>query len=92
MERASLALCIAAALSVQPRAALAAKATVVLYNDGNLARPAETVVIPFAAVKKALPDLMFDQVDRARRQGVGHPIASHRDETCTTKAPPNTTT
>ncbi|MFC4314451.1 DUF4861 family protein [Steroidobacter flavus] len=58
----SRALCVAAALSLQATSALAAKATVVLYNEGKLERPAETVVIPFAAVKKALPDLMFDQV------------------------------
>ncbi|WP_129780644.1 DUF4861 family protein [Peristeroidobacter soli] len=56
------ALLIATALSLQPTAVLAAKATVVLYNEGKLARPAETVVIPFAAVREALPDLIFDQV------------------------------
>ncbi len=52
----------AAALSLHAPATLAAKATIVLHNDGKLARSAETIVIPFAAVKKALPDLIFDQV------------------------------
>lgn len=50
------------ALSLQAATAFASKATIVLHNDGNLARPAETIVIPFAEVKKALPDLLFDQV------------------------------
>jgi hypothetical protein len=45
-----------------PAAAFAAKATVVLHNDAKLARPAETIVIPFADVKNALPDVAFDQV------------------------------
>jgi hypothetical protein len=45
-----------------PAAALAGKATIVLHNDAKIARPAETIVIPFAEVKKALPDIAFDQV------------------------------
>lgn len=45
-----------------PAAAFAGKTTVVLHNDAKIARPAETIVIPFAAVKKALPDVSFDQV------------------------------
>lgn len=62
MSRHAVTLAIVAALSLQATTAFAAKATIVLHNDGNLARPAETIVIPFAEVKKALPDLMFDQV------------------------------
>jgi hypothetical protein len=62
MARTSLVLSIAAALSLQATTALAAKATIVLHNDAKLSRPAETVVIPFAEIKKALPDLIFDQV------------------------------
>jgi hypothetical protein len=58
----TLALAIAAALSFAAPAALASKATVVLHNDARIARPAETIVIPFAEVKKALPDVAFDQV------------------------------
>lgn len=45
-----------------PVAAFPGKATVVLHNDAKLARPAETIVIPFADVKKALPDVAFDQI------------------------------
>ncbi|GFE79944.1 DUF4861 domain-containing protein [Steroidobacter agaridevorans] len=62
IERTALALGIAAALSLSAQDALAAKATIVLHNDAKLARPAETIVIPFTEVKKALPDLVFDQV------------------------------
>lgn len=42
--------------------AFAGKATVVLHNDARLARPAETIVLPFADVKRALPDVAFDQI------------------------------
>jgi hypothetical protein len=56
-----LAWSVAAAL-MQASVALAGKATVVLHNDTSVARPAETIVIPFADVKKALPDVAFDQV------------------------------
>ena len=62
IRRTALALGIAAALGLSAQAALAAKATIVLHNDARLARPAETIVIPFTEVKKALPDLTFDQV------------------------------
>lgn len=62
IKRTALALGIAAALGFSAQPALAAKATVVLHNDAKLARPAETIVIPFVEVKKALPDLTFDQV------------------------------
>lgn len=62
IERTALAIGIAVALSLSAQAALAAKATIVLHNDARLARPAETIVIPFTEVKKALPDLTFDQV------------------------------
>jgi hypothetical protein len=62
IKHTALALGIAAALSLSAQAALAAKATLVLHNDAKLARSAETIVIPFAEVKKALPDLTFDQV------------------------------
>jgi hypothetical protein len=62
IKHTALALAIAAALSLPAQATLAAKATLVLHNDARLARSAETIVIPFAAVKKALPDLSFDQV------------------------------
>jgi hypothetical protein len=53
---------IASVLSFHASAALASKATIVLHNDTKVARPAETIVIPFAEVKKALPDVAFDQV------------------------------
>ena len=53
---------IAAILSLHASAALASKATIVLHNDAKLARPAETIVIPYSEVKKALPDVAFDQV------------------------------
>ncbi len=43
-------------------AAFAGKATIVLHNDAKISRPAETIVIPFADVKRALPDVTFDQV------------------------------
>lgn len=49
-------------LSFQAAPALASKASLVLHNDARLARPAETIVIPFSDVKKALPDVAFDQV------------------------------
>jgi hypothetical protein len=45
-----------------PAVAFAGKATIVLHNDARIARPAETIVIPFGDVKKALPDVAFDQV------------------------------
>jgi len=38
------------------------KATVVLHNDARVARSAETIVIPFADVRKLLPSVTFDQV------------------------------
>lgn len=57
-----IAVAVAAALSFVAPAALASKASVVLHNDAGIARPSETIVIPFAEVKKALPDLQFDQV------------------------------
>ncbi|MBM0104766.1 DUF4861 family protein [Steroidobacter sp. S1-65] len=59
---AGLASAIAAVLSLHAPAALASKATIVLHNQGKLARTAETIVIPYAEVKKALPDVAFDQV------------------------------
>ena len=62
IERAALALCVAAVLSLHASPAAAAKATLVLHNDAKIDRPAETVVVPFAAIKAALPDLIFDQV------------------------------
>ncbi len=73
MSRVALTLSIAAALSLQATTALAAKATIVLRNDGKLARPAETIVIPFADSEKALPDLIFDQVIVRDDQGHRHP-------------------
>jgi Domain of unknown function (DUF4861) len=36
--------------------------TITIHNEGSLARPAETIVVPFAEVKKRLPGVMFDQV------------------------------
>lgn len=69
IKHAALALGIAAALGLPAQAAFAAKATIVLHNDAKLARPAETIVIPFAAVKQALPDLSFDQVIVRDAQG-----------------------
>jgi len=62
IKRAALAFSIAAALGLSAQSALAAKATIVLHNDARLARPAETIVIPFAEIKQALPDLTFDQI------------------------------
>jgi hypothetical protein len=53
---------VAVVLSLHAVAALASKATIVLHNEGGLARPAETIVIPFSEVKQALPDVAFDQV------------------------------
>ncbi|WP_116810532.1 DUF4861 family protein [Steroidobacter cummioxidans] len=61
-RHAALAMAVSAALGLHAQSALAAKATIVLHNDARLARPAETIVIPFAEIKKALPDLTFDQV------------------------------
>jgi hypothetical protein len=69
IKRSALTLGIAAALGLAAQGALAAKATIVLHNDAKLARPAETIVIPFAEVKKALPDLTFDQVIVRDAQG-----------------------
>ena len=63
-----LALAIATALSF-PASAFAGKATVILHNDAKIARPAETIVIPFVDVKKALPDVTFDQVVVRNRKG-----------------------
>lgn len=62
IKHTALALGIAAALGLSAQTALGAKATIVLHNDARLARPAETIVMPFAEIKKALPDLTFDQV------------------------------
>lgn len=62
IKHSALALGITAALGLSAPVALAAKATIVLHNDAKLARPADTIVIAFAEVKKALPDLTFDQV------------------------------
>ncbi len=57
-----LAWSVAGALGFHACVAFAGKATIVLHNDTNAARPAETIVIPYAKVKHALPDVAFDQV------------------------------
>ncbi|MET0535426.1 MAG: DUF4861 family protein [Steroidobacter sp.] len=57
-----LAALVAATLAVTTPDAFAGKATIVLHNEARIARPAETIAIPFAEVKKALPDVAFDQV------------------------------
>lgn len=51
-----------AALSLPLLAHAADQFTVTVHNDLATARPAETIVIPFAEVKRRLPALQFDQV------------------------------
>jgi len=36
--------------------------TVTVTNDLDLARPAETIVVPFSEVKRWLPAMVFDQI------------------------------
>lgn len=60
----------AVALSVSQLCVAADAFTVTVRNDLDVARPAETIVVPFGEVQRRLPNVLFDQVvvkDRAGR-------------------------
>jgi len=51
-------LAVKAVTNLQP----ARQFSIVVHNDAGIARPAETIVVPFVEVKRRLPDLQFDQL------------------------------
>ena len=51
-----------AALAIFGSVHAAEKLVITVHNDASLARPAETIVVPFADVKQKLPGVIFDQV------------------------------
>src|ERR1041384_5124284 len=49
-------------LSLAASAFAAEKITVTVANPGGLARPAEVITVPFAEIRRRLPDMRFDHL------------------------------